>query len=550
MKMKFVWAAAAAVLLAPPVQAASEQASEIALIRNTVENLLNAMVEEGLISRDAAERLIADAEAKAEAEMQALEAEQAVQEGDVRVTYVPQTVIDDISEEVARDVSDQVTDQVVERAAEEGWGVPGALPNWLLNGRFYGDARMRVVPVSFSSQNQPRTYLNYNNINRAGGAANLSDNEAFINTTEDDTAYALRLRFGAEFEPADTVTVGFRLATDRGVPISRNVRLDTGTQIDFGLDQAYINLHTRRDRDSNHWNLWVGRMANQYQYTGLMFDDDLVFDGVTVGYDQLNLAGDAGPRGLFGRASAYSLQQVDSRSKEVGVDDKYIYAIQAGYEWGFADLDAKLSLAAAFYYFDNVAGVKDTTPEASDQTPDGLTDESVPDFVRKGNTYFPVRNTSDINQQIFGLSSDFEVVNLNGRFVKIIRPNFNLDVSVDYVQNTGFDQDDIFDRTGVRIKELNQGYRVEVGLGAERFERWADWHVFAGWSYLQRDAVVDGFTDSNFNLGGTDHEGYFLGGSLGLARNTWLRARYLSFDEITGPRLGVDIFQLDLNTRF
>jgi hypothetical protein len=30
----------------------------------------------------------------------------------------------------------------------------------------------------------------------------------------------------------------------------------------------------------------------------------------------------------------------------------------------------------------------------------------------------------------------------------------------------------------------------------------------------------------------------------------WLRMRYFSGNEITGPRYGVDIVQVDLNTRF
>jgi hypothetical protein len=35
-----------------------------------------------------------------------------------------------------------------------------------------------------------------------------------------------------------------------------------------------------------------------------------------------------------------------------------------------------------------------------------------------------------------------------------------------------------------------------------------------------------------------------------VAKNTWLRLRYLSANEIDGPRYGLDILQLDVNARF
>jgi len=554
MRNIIICGALTALMLASGAHAASEQASELALVRNTVENLLNAMVEEGLISREAAQALIAEAEAKARAEVQAMEEEQAVQPGDVRVTYVPQTVIDDISEDVTADMSEEVTERVVAQAQAEGWGVPAAVPSWLRNVRFYGDSRLRSSAVSFASDNAEGFYRNFNRINNTGGAGNLSQNQQFFNVTEDDTIYQYRFRFGAKISASDWATIGFRLATDGNNPISRNgLRGNTGGS-GFGIiiDEAYINLHTPSDRDQHHLNLWAGRAPNVYESTGLIFDDDLRLDGVTVGYDQLNLAGGDGARGVFGRASAYVLQQVDQRAEQFGVEDKWLYAGQLGYEWGFDSIEAKLALSAAYYQFDNVAGVRDTSANdpLDPDAPNGFTDGSVPEYIRKGNSLFGVRNTTDFDQQIFGLASDFELVNLQGRFVKVIKPNFNLDVYADYVENIGFDETEVEARTGQFIRERNRGYRVAIELGAPDMTAWGDWALFGGWSYVERDAVVDGFSESNWLLGGTDHEGYFLGGLFGLSENTWLRLRYFSFDEIDGPRLGVDVLQFELNAKF
>jgi hypothetical protein len=41
-----------------------------------------------------------------------------------------------------------------------------------------------------------------------------------------------------------------------------------------------------------------------------------------------------------------------------------------------------------------------------------------------------------------------------------------------------------------------------------------------------------------------------MGANYGLVKNVWLSGRWLSGDVITGPRYGVDILQLDVNTHF
>ena len=64
------------------------------------------------------------------------------------------------------------------------------------------------------------------------------------------------------------------------------------------------------------------------------------------------------------------------------------------------------------------------------------------------------------------------------------------------------------------------------------------WRAFVAYHYAERDSLLDAFTDSDIHRGGTDAEGYIIGGELGLTNNTWARLRYLSADEIDGPPLG------------
>ena len=76
------------------------------------------------------------------------------------------------------------------------------------------------------------------------------------------------------------------------------------------------------------------------------------------------------------------------------------------------------------------------------------------------------------------------------------------------------------------------------------------WNVSAFYKYLESDAVVDAFTDSDFHLGGTNAKGYIFGGSYGVAHNVDLTAHWLSASEVSGPPYTVDVILLDLNGRF
>ena len=87
-----------------------------------------------------------------------------------------------------------------------------------------------------------------------------------------------------------------------------------------------------------------------------------------------------------------------------------------------------------------------------------------------------------------------------------------------------------------------------------------DWQVFASYKYIGSDALIDGFTDSDFGLGGTNLKGFVLGGSYGLYRDTavglrWYSARNIqgmTYDPavIAGQRYEVDTVMVDMNVRF
>jgi hypothetical protein len=96
----------------------------------------------------------------------------------------------------------------------------------------------------------------------------------------------------------------------------------------------------------------------------------------------------------------------------------------------------------------------------------------------------------------------------------------------------------------------NDGYLAELGFGSSVMTRAHAWRVGLGYRRVERDAVVDAFTDSDFRLGGTDVKGYSLSFDYALSPKVVSRLRYLSGSEIDGPPLGIDVVQLDLSASF
>src|SRR6202030_2542609 len=101
---KVLWAAdASAVLMLAPALAcrAADERQSLEELRNTVVNLLQALVDQGVISREKAAQMVKAAQDKAAADAAAVAK---ADEGAVRVPYVPQIVKDEIATQVAGEV--------------------------------------------------------------------------------------------------------------------------------------------------------------------------------------------------------------------------------------------------------------------------------------------------------------------------------------------------------------------------------------------------------------------------------------------------------------
>src|SRR5690606_30282913 len=134
----------------------------------------------------------------------------------------------------------------------------------------------------------------------------------------------------------------------------------------------------------------------------------------------------------------------------------------------------------------------------------------------------------------FGLAADYRLLNLTAAVDYNLFNPVHLIVSADYVRNMGFDQARVLARSGLDLEKEDTGYMVRVAVGMPTMLLKGDWQLSLAYRYLEADAVLDAFTDSDFHLGGTNSKGFIVGGQYGLSRNTWLSARWLSSREITG----------------
>jgi len=379
---------------------ADDERQSLEELRNTVVNLLQALVDQGVISKEKAQQMVKAAQDKAAADAAAVaKAEQ----GAVRVPYVPQIVKDEIAKQVEQEVKPEVVAGVVNEAKAEKWGVPGALADWLTRTRLYGDVTLREEALFYNGANAPE--FNYYGINQAGGIAQAGEN-AYLDTTENRIRFRGRARLGLESEITDSITTGLRIVTGNTSDLVSETQTFDGTEpYTIGFDQAYIRFDERNLQRFPWLSAVVGRFLNPYDTpTDLIFHKDLTFTGfATTG--RLGL-GDGSPEQthIFLTVGADQLQEI-----EFSPQDKWMVGSQLGSVIRFNDTQ-RLRVAAAFYDYFNVTGRLNPADEP------GLYNYTAPQFMRWGNTVFNIANSPTGTTQLFAYASKFRLVDLNGNY--------------------------------------------------------------------------------------------------------------------------------------
>ena len=577
---------------------ATAEKEELLKLRNTTINLIDMLVEQGVLDKDKAASMVKRAEKKAavEAKEEAGEddsrhsgiaggaAADAVtggspsdsrvtlknngggqpSKGPVRVTYVPDFVKDEIRADVRRQLKDEVVKEVKADAKDEKWGIPGALPSWVSKIKPFGDVRLRFEDQFFGSNNIPNSYYNWPLINKMGGLDNTPN--PYINTTQNRERWRARARFGFESELAEGTKVNVRMSTSNMYsPITTN---QTFTDMSSGwmvqLDRAYLQYDYLDDEGHDWFSLWGGRTPNPWFSTDNLFDQDLNFDGFSGtfrfpfsdlsdpelrGYNAPNTAGRlwfqqlnqgfTKPNEVYLTGGFFPLQETPFEASS-----KWMAAGQLGFDWLFYS-NSRLKTGLSYYSFQNTQAQRN--PAGST-----INDWTAPQFFTQGNSLAEISN--DLEPQnaprLVGLASKFDVLDAIAQYDYTgFAPNHIL-LTGNYSNNLGFDQEQIYRTLGVDIEPQTTAYQIRLDVGRPDMLGFGDWNAWAAYKYMERDSTMDAWADSNFHLSGTNAKGYILGVNYGLANNIWANVRWLSSSVITGPTYDVDVLLADINARF
>ena len=532
---------------------------------NATINLVRLLVKRGVLTQADADGLIAQANSEAaQAQKLAGTANAApATPGQVRVTYVPEVV--------RNQIKDELRQEVVAQAKNEHWAEPGKLPEWLDRVTWTGDLRVRDE-FHYYDKSNAASLVDFAQFNRTG-PYDLNSRVAppLLNTLENRTnSMRIMARFGMLLNLGDSVTAGIRLASGNfNDPVSTTQTLGGGlTKKNIWLDQAWIAW-----KPTDWAKVVAGRMQNPFMSTNLVFADHLNFDGVAGKFDvpfNDQFRGFA-TAGLF----PFDYQADDfpsSASLKNASRDKWLTAAQVGGAWKFNE-DAEWKLALAYYRFDKLRGELSSPCSIYLGAAYCSTDATRPTFMQKGNSLFLIRDivpdpsapTNYAQPQFVGLVYDYHVLNANTQLDMKVAGT-PLRIEGDYVRNMAYHRRDAFrpdvgvgrlannfgagDLTADNYKSGPVGWMLRATLGNPDPSGAGDWNASVAYKYLQPDATVDGLNDPDFHLGGTNAKGFILSGSYGVSKYAWLTARYLNARQVFGAPLAIDVFQLEMNARF
>ncbi len=564
-------------------------------------NLINKLVERGILTKEDAAGMIKQAEAEADVarqqaqtDMMAMAQAAATQvvtdqavlaqngpptnsDNDVRVTYIPEPVKTQIKEDIKM--------ELVSEAKKGSFRVGPSpfMPEWVAKVHPYFDLRLRYEGDFFPAGNDATgAFPNFNAIN-TGAPFDVSGNQFApqYNVDQNRNRFRIRARFGAEFDVTEHFTMGGRIATgENNSPVTTNQTIGLANQGQGGnfskyaiwLDRAYMRYELGKDPDRN-LSVVVGRFDNPFFSTDLIWDNDLGFDGMALQAKYEVVDGvtpflNAGAFPVFNTDFNFSSNQPSKFKSE----DKYLFGGQLGIDVK-AIKDWEFKVATSYYYFYNVEGKLSSpfTPQNSSDA--GDTDDSRPSFAQKGNTYFPIRNivpdaSNDfgaINQyQYYGLATKFQELALTGRIDYNGFEPVQVSLIGEAVRNMAFNKSNInaiaVNNRGPADTTLSDSigsfdgspiaWMVDFRVGTPALAKAWDWGLTFGYRWIGSDSVVDGFNDSDFGLGGTNMKGFTVGGQLALSPNVYVGLRWMGSDSLAGPTYKVDIIQFDLNSKF
>ena len=250
---------------------------------------------------------------------------------------------------------------------------------------------------------------------------------------------------------------------------------------------------------------------------------------------------------------------------------------QLGADWALGD-KTNLRFGAGIYAFQNVEGVQEVNP-----APTGPRAGTVPYYSSeyrtgarlRGNTLINLNDpTNTAGAPVWGLASKFRPINVTAALTLNQFDPVQVGVTLDYVKNSAFDLADIQKRAGPAsvgdIANKTTGLQARFQIGSKVLGDRGTWNTYFALRRFERDAWVDAFTDTTWNLGGTSYKGFSLGGSYAFDRRSTIGLRWTSTRNLddghralltpgdptsisgnmSSAPLKIDVIQLEVNSKF
>jgi polyhydroxyalkanoate synthesis regulator phasin len=606
---------------APPNVAAGSNAASTPT-GNIVVNLINKLVQRGVLTADDARTMVTQAQAEAEAQKvqnesdmfaiaqiaavqtmtdqalaqqtgtSAVDASRREMEEDMRVTYVPAPVRAQLTEDIRRELGLRL-----------GGGeqkTPPGLPTLLARLKPEGEIRFRYEADLYPSNNSnlDNAFVNFNAIN-TGSPINILPSALALNpppqwnANQNRNRYRMLVRLGTGIELGDNFSAGVRVATgDNNSPVTANQSFGLANQGQGGqfskyaiwLDRAYIrydlggggpdtgmlavgapsSMAGPGELGDAGMTLWFGRFDNPFFSTPIIFDNDLGFDGAAIRltYNHEDIVIPSVVAGAFPVFNT-DLNFSSNQAEKFPSYDKYLFAIQGGTQVNITK-NWSTQLAAAYYSFYNIEGQLSSPYVQYSEDDAGDTDNSRPSFAQKGNTYRTLRNVIPppgstallMDYQYFGLATPFQNLAFTGKLNYDGWDPVRVSLVSEFVRNLAFNSSAINE---VAVNNLGtdgsfegspDAWLVDLEAGHAELDKLGAWQMSFGYRWIGSDAVVDGFNDSDFGLGGSNMKGFTVAARLALSPHVFLGFRWFGSESIAGPQYDMNILQLDLGAKF
>ncbi len=324
--------------------------------------------------------------------------------------------------------------------------------------------------------------------------------EEYRDQTAKVDRYRTRIRFRIGFETLinEKVKFGAGFATGSGDPRSTNVTLgDSDSKKEFNLDYAYVEY-----KPFQNLLIWGGKYKGikhtLFRPTDLLWDSDITPEGAGFIYKTQVSENTK----LFFNGSYIVLDEFESSGA-----DPFLYFVQPGIELKLGNAKVKAGIA----YYSAIHA--------------------------KGNSFEYSSHTNSYDSE-GKLIYDYSVLNPNFEVKWKVESSYihYFKLFGEYVSNSDADDND-------------SGYDLGFSFG-KKVKKFGDFEVKYNYRYLEKDAWLDIFPDSDAFGGKTDVKGHELEIKYGLGKNVYLTIDYYDMKRIIDDSVSSKLLQIDFNFKF